>query len=84
VFAKAAKPPRKIASIGIGLRGWVTWHGFALNVTADLDGFRAIVPCGLVGVEMTSAARELGAAAPADLWERARVAVAECVPARLT
>ena len=51
---------RKIASIGIGVRRWVTCHGIALNVTTDLDYFRAIVPCGLGGVEMTSVANELG------------------------
>ncbi|HEB91152.1 MAG TPA: lipoyl(octanoyl) transferase LipB [Deltaproteobacteria bacterium] len=52
-------PERKIASIGIGLRRWVTFHGFALNVTIDLAGFEAIVPCGLRDVEMTSVALEL-------------------------
>lgn len=51
---------RKIASIGVGIRRWVTWHGFALNVGADLDGFRAITPCGIAGVTMTSVAREGG------------------------
>ncbi len=50
---------RKIASIGIAVRHWVTYHGFALNVGPDLSGFDAIVPCGLHGVEMTSVAREL-------------------------
>lgn len=50
---------RKIASIGIGLRRWVTWHGFALNVDLDLSGFDAIVPCGLPDVVMTSVVREL-------------------------
>lgn len=44
----------KIASIGVGVRRWVSWHGFALNVAADLSGFAAIVPCGLQGVRMTS------------------------------
>jgi lipoyl(octanoyl) transferase len=79
VFAAGgpADPPRKIASIGVGVRGWVTWHGFALNVDCDLAGFECIVPCGLAGVEMTSVARELGASAPADLGRRARAAVAE-------
>ncbi len=52
-------PERKIASIGIGVRRWVTFHGFALNVTIDLAGFEAIVPCGLREVEMTSVALEL-------------------------
>lgn len=69
---------RKIASIGIGLRRWVTWHGFALNVDLDLAGFDAIVPCGLPDVVMTSVARELaigrGRADPAD--ETANVAEA--------
>jgi lipoyl(octanoyl) transferase len=51
---------RKIASIGIGIRRWVTWHGFALNVSSDLSGFAPIVPCGLAGIEMTSVAREAG------------------------
>jgi lipoate-protein ligase B len=65
--------PRKIASIGVGVRGWVTWHGFALNVDCDLAGFDCIVPCGLAGVEMTSVARELGTSSPdADLGRRAR------------
>ena len=52
---------RKIASIGVGVRHWVTCHGFALNVSLDLKGFEVIVPCGLAGVEMTSVAREIGA-----------------------
>ncbi len=55
---------RKIASIGIAARRWVTYHGVALNVDADLDWFRLIVPCGLSGVEMTSLEKELGAAPP--------------------
>ncbi|MFN0059438.1 MAG: lipoyl(octanoyl) transferase LipB [Planctomycetota bacterium] len=67
---------RKIASIGIGLRGWITWHGFALNVTTDLTSFAAIVPCGLADVEMTSVERELGCEAPPILVDDARLAVA--------
>lgn len=51
---------RKIASIGVHARDWVTWHGFALNVTTDLSYFDLIVPCGISGVVMTSMARELG------------------------
>jgi lipoyl(octanoyl) transferase len=50
---------RKIASIGVHARDWVTWHGFALNVTTDLSYF---VPCGIPHVTMTSVARELGRA----------------------
>ena len=51
---------RKIASIGVHVKQWVTWHGFALNVTTDLSWFDRIVPCGIPGVEMTSVQREGG------------------------
>ncbi|MEP6906326.1 MAG: lipoyl(octanoyl) transferase LipB [Gemmatimonadales bacterium] len=50
---------RKIASIGVHARDWVTWHGFALNVTTDLSFFDLIIPCGIDGVTMTSIEREL-------------------------
>lgn len=61
---------RKIASIGIHVKQWVTWHGFALNVTTDLSAFDRIVPCGIPGVVMTSVARERGeGAAGTALWE---------------
>jgi lipoyl(octanoyl) transferase len=69
---------RKIASIGIHVRQWVTWHGFALNVTTDLSAFDLIVPCGIPQVVMTSVARELeGVATPvrADLNGEVRDAV---------
>lgn len=53
--------PRKLASIGVGVRHWVSMHGFALNVTEEsLSGFRAIIPCGIDGVEMTCLEREAG------------------------
>jgi lipoate-protein ligase B len=50
---------RKIASIGIHVKQWVTLHGFALNVTTNLDPFDLIVPCGIRQVVMTSVAEEL-------------------------
>lgn len=75
VFVESSEPPRKIASIGVGLRDWVTCHGFALNVTLDPGAFSDIVPCGLHGVVMTSVARELGAGVPPDLDARTRHAV---------
>ena len=50
---------RKIASIGVHARDWVTWHGFALNVTTDLSYFDMIIPCGIDGVTMTSIEREI-------------------------
>jgi lipoate-protein ligase B len=62
---------RKIASIGIHVKQWVTWHGFALNVTTDLSYFDLIVPCGIQGVVMTSLQKELVERAPRDLWGRA-------------
>lgn len=53
---------RKIASIGVGVRRWVSMHGFAINVAGGeaLAPFRAITPCGLAGVEMTSVSTECG------------------------
>ncbi len=49
---------RKIASIGVHARNWVTWHGFALNVATDLSYFNLMTPCGIDGVVMTSMSRE--------------------------
>jgi lipoyl(octanoyl) transferase len=53
---------RKIASIGVGVRRWITMHGFALNVCGELTAFQQITPCGIAGVEMTSVERETGRA----------------------
>jgi lipoyl(octanoyl) transferase len=67
---------RKLASIGVHARDWVTWHGAALNVTNDLATFGYVVPCGIDQVEMTSVAREcerLGAVAPEMAVMRAAV-----------
>ncbi len=51
----------KLAAIGVGIRRWVTMHGFALNVADLRREFAAIVPCGLAGVEVTSLAEATGA-----------------------
>jgi lipoyl(octanoyl) transferase len=51
---------RKIASIGVGVRHWITMHGFALNVSGDLAPFDQIVPCGIANVAMTSIEKEIG------------------------
>lgn len=51
---------RKIASIGVGVRHWITMHGFALNVCGDLSPFAKIVPCGISSVIMTSMEKETG------------------------
>jgi lipoyl(octanoyl) transferase len=53
---------RKIASIGVGVRHWITMHGFALNVCGDLSPFNQIVPCGIDNVAMTSMEKETGRA----------------------
>ena len=73
---------RKIASIGVHARDWVTWHGFALNVSTELSYFDLIVPCGIPEVTMTSVERELTErkdsvclAAPPDLADQVRAAV---------
>ena len=66
---------RKIASIGIHVKQWVTFHGFALNVNNDLSYFDLIVPCGIKDVVMTSVSRELGRSDSAALWEETRLAV---------
>jgi lipoyl(octanoyl) transferase len=66
---------RKIASIGIHVKQWVTFHGFALNVSTDLGYFDLIVPCGIRDVTMTSVAQELGRGDSATLGDEARRAV---------
>jgi lipoyl(octanoyl) transferase len=53
---------RKVASIGVGVRHWITMHGFALNVCGDLSPFNQIVPCGIDNVAMTSMEKETGRA----------------------
>jgi lipoyl(octanoyl) transferase len=66
---------RKIASIGIHVKQWVTWHGFALNVTTNLADFERIVPCGIPDVVMTSVEKERGAGSREQLWEQSIDAV---------
>jgi lipoyl(octanoyl) transferase len=51
---------RKIVSIGVGVRHWITMHGFALNICGDLSPFAHIVPCGISNVTMTSMEKETG------------------------
>jgi lipoyl(octanoyl) transferase len=57
---EAERPSRKLASIGVAVKRWVTLHGFALNVSTDLTRFGAINPCGLEAGVMGSLASVLG------------------------
>ncbi|MEL6714364.1 MAG: lipoyl(octanoyl) transferase LipB [Planctomycetota bacterium] len=68
---------RKICSIGVAVRRWVTWHGLALNVTTDLSAFGSFAPCGLSPDVMTNLARVLGREGESDaLMAETKAAVA--------
>jgi lipoyl(octanoyl) transferase len=70
---------RKLASIGIGIRRWITMHGFAINVTTDLAYFDAIIPCGLTGTRVTSLAAEGAGQEMATVAARAGAALARAL-----
>jgi lipoyl(octanoyl) transferase len=64
---------RKIASLGVGVRKWVTMHGFAINILrGSVDPFSHITPCGISGVQMTSLEHEAGK--PIEFHEALRMA----------
>lgn len=72
---------RKIASIGVGVRHWITMHGFALNVAGDLSPFDQIVPCGIANVAMTSIEKESGSPATVEeVGERAALLFRKRLP----
>ncbi|MFO7769494.1 MAG: lipoyl(octanoyl) transferase LipB [bacterium] len=60
VWVPAGEPVRKIASIGVAVRRWTTYHGFALNISSDVEEFTRINPCGLDAGLMTTLRREVG------------------------
>jgi lipoyl(octanoyl) transferase len=66
VWTGSPPVPAKLASIGVGVRRWVTMHGFALNVTTDLSRFSPINPCGIVACPVTSLFVELGEVVSVD------------------
>ena len=74
---------RKIASIGVGVRKWVTMHGFALNVCDQLEGFEAITPCGIGGVKMTSLEGEIGSQLEVELVADKANAILQELPQRV-
>ena len=63
-MADEAHAAAKICAMGVRVSRWVSMHGFALNVTTNLDHFNLIVPCGLIGRGVTSVERELGEDCP--------------------
>jgi lipoyl(octanoyl) transferase len=76
---------RKIASIGVHVSRWVTWHGFALNVTEEpMENFRLIVPCGIRGVRMTSLRGEGAGAGRARVRGAVAAGFASVFDARVT
>ena len=65
---------RKICALGVAVRKWITYHGFALNLDPDLSHFEGIVPCGITDGTVTSMQAELGTA-PAASEVKTRLAV---------
>lgn len=65
-FEEGKKNPRKICALGVKASRWVTMHGFAFNVNADLSYFNNIVPCGISDKAVTSMQQELGKKIPLE------------------
>lgn len=61
--------PRKIAAIGVAVKRWVAFHGFALNVNPDLSHFSGIIPCGIAAADGTVTSMEAELGRPVDLAE---------------
>ncbi|HTP65006.1 MAG TPA: lipoyl(octanoyl) transferase LipB [Geobacteraceae bacterium] len=88
VWCGATSAPAKLASIGVGVRRWVTMHGFAINVSMDPAPFRRINPCGIAACPVTSLADEHGAAIAMkeikqEVVRRFEILLAHCLPIML-
>jgi len=60
IWVRTGNTEEKLAAIGVHISRWVTWHGFAYNVSTDLRNFDLIVPCGIAGCKATSLEKLLG------------------------
>lgn len=82
--ARAGRPARKIAAVGVRVARGATLHGFALNCDCDLGAFAAIVPCGIADAGVTSLTAELGRrVGVADVRDRVAEAVCDALDGRL-
>ena len=85
VSGDGSRPARKIAAIGIRVARATTLHGFSLNCDCTLDGYGAIVPCGISDAGVTSLTAELGRRVTTDdVAERVAAAVADALDGRTT
>ena len=54
IWVKKKQETKKIASIGIRVKRWVAYHGFSININNDLNAYKNIIPCGIIGKKITN------------------------------